>query len=142
MTFAGVNHLAVIIAALIAWLAGAGWYMVLGKVWMAAHGTTPEKMQAMRSEPGSFLPFVYAFVAELVMAWVLAGLIGVPATALLGVVVERVALTRLYQREHLDQALATFGLILFFNELVPIIRGPASVYLYTPAALSGTVELF
>jgi hypothetical protein len=76
MTFAGVNHLAVLIAATVAWLAGAGWYMLLGKVWMAALGTTPEKMQAMRREPGAFLPFIYCFVAELVMAWVLAGLIG------------------------------------------------------------------
>jgi hypothetical protein len=30
----------------------------------------------MRQEPGAFLPFVYAFVADLVMAWVLAGLVG------------------------------------------------------------------
>jgi hypothetical protein len=76
MTFAGVNYLAVLIAALVAWLAGAGWYMALGKVWMAALGTTPEKMQAMKGEPGAFLPFIYAFVAELVMAWALAGLVG------------------------------------------------------------------
>ena len=76
MTFAGVNYLAVLIAALVAWLAGAGWYMALGKVWMAALGTTPEKMQEMKGEPGAFLPFIYAFVAELVMAWALAGLVG------------------------------------------------------------------
>ena len=50
--------------------------MVLGKVWMAALGTTPEKMQAMKAGPGALLPFVYAFAAELIMAWVLAGLIG------------------------------------------------------------------
>jgi hypothetical protein len=76
MTFAGVNYLAVFIAALVAWLAGAGWYMALGKVWTSALGTTPEKMQAMKGEPGAFLPFIYAFVAELVMAWALAGLVG------------------------------------------------------------------
>jgi hypothetical protein len=76
MTFAGVNHLAVLVAAVLAWLAGAGWYMVLGKVWMAALGTTPEKMQAMKGEPSALMPFVYALAAELIMAWVLAGLIG------------------------------------------------------------------
>src|SRR5712671_5756620 len=76
MTFAGVNYLAVFVAALVAWLAGAGWYMALGKFWMAALGTTPEKMQAMKGEPGAFLPFIYAFLAELIMAWALAGLIG------------------------------------------------------------------
>jgi len=76
MTFAGVNYLAIVIAAIVAWLAGAVWYMTLGKAWMAALGTTPEKMAEARGRPGAFLPFIYAFVAELVMAWVLAGLIG------------------------------------------------------------------
>jgi hypothetical protein len=76
MTFAGINYLAIFVAALVAWLAGAGWYMALGKTWMAALGTTPEKMQEVKGEPGAFLPFIYAFVAELVMAWALAGLVG------------------------------------------------------------------
>jgi hypothetical protein len=76
MTFAGVNYLAVVIAAIVAWLAGAVWYMTFARTWMAALGTTAEKMAEARSRPGAFLPFVYAFVAELVMAWVLAGLIG------------------------------------------------------------------
>jgi hypothetical protein len=76
MTFAGINYLAILIAAVAAWLAGAVWYMALGKAWVAALGTTPEKMQDMRAQPGAFRPFVYAFIAELVMAWMLAGLIG------------------------------------------------------------------
>ncbi|MEO8136504.1 MAG: branched-chain amino acid ABC transporter permease, partial [Betaproteobacteria bacterium] len=58
-----------------------------------------------------------------------------------GMLIERIALTRLYERDHLDQVLATFGLILFFNELVRIIWGPASVYMNAPEALSGTVML-
>jgi hypothetical protein len=70
------NYLAIVIAAGAAWLAGAGWYMALAKPWMAALGTTPEKMEELRRRPGAFLPFVYAFVAELVMAWILAGLLG------------------------------------------------------------------
>jgi hypothetical protein len=74
MTFAGVNYLAIVVAAALAWIAGAAWYMALGKSWMAALGTTPEKMRAARSGPGAYLPFIYAFVAELIMAWVLAGL--------------------------------------------------------------------
>jgi hypothetical protein len=76
MTFAGVNYLAILVAAIVAWAAGAAWYMAFGKSWMAALGTTPEKMQQMRNEPGAFLPFIYAFVADLVMAWALAGLVG------------------------------------------------------------------
>jgi len=76
LTFAGMNYLAIVIAAGAAWLAGAGWYMALAKPWMAALGTTAEKMEELRRRPGAFLPFVYAFVAELVMAWILAGLLG------------------------------------------------------------------
>jgi hypothetical protein len=37
-------YLAVVISAVVAWLAGAVWYMAFGKTWMAALGTTPEKM--------------------------------------------------------------------------------------------------
>jgi Protein of unknown function (DUF1761) len=75
MAFAG-NYLAVVIAAVAAWLAGAAWYMAFGKAWMAALGTTPTDFRPMKNEPGAFLPFVYAFVAELTMSFVLAGLIG------------------------------------------------------------------
>ena len=76
MAFSGVNYLAIVIAAVVAWLAGAAWYMVLGRTWMAALGMTPEKMAVTKSEPGAYLPFFYAFVSELVMAWTLAGLLG------------------------------------------------------------------
>jgi len=76
MAFAGLNYFAVVIAAIVAWLAGAVWYMTFSRTWMAAIGTTPEKMAEARSRPGALLPFIYAFAAELVMAWVLAGLIG------------------------------------------------------------------
>jgi hypothetical protein len=75
MTFAGVNYLAIVIAAVLAWLAGAVWYIVFGKAWMAALGITPQKMAEAKSRPGAFLPFIYAFVAELVMAWVLSGVL-------------------------------------------------------------------
>jgi hypothetical protein len=76
MTFAGVNYLAILIAAVVAWLAGAVWYMALAKPWMTAIGTTAEKVQAAKGEPGAFLPFSLAFAAALVMAWALAGILG------------------------------------------------------------------
>ena len=76
MTFAGLNYLAIVIAAVVAWLAGAGWYMSLSKIWLAAQGLTAEKMHEAKSRPGAHLPFIYALVAELVMAWVLAGMVG------------------------------------------------------------------
>jgi Protein of unknown function (DUF1761) len=76
MTFAGINYLAIVIAAVAAWVAGAVWYMSLGKIWMAALGTTPEAMAKARAEPGGFLPFIYALLAEFVMAWAVAGILG------------------------------------------------------------------
>ena len=52
------------------------------------------------------------------------------------------ALRTLYRRDHLDQVLATFGLILFFNELVRIGFGPAALFTSLPPSLSGSVALF
>src|SRR5436853_390910 len=57
-------------------------------------------------------------------------------------VIEVVALRTLYERDHLDQVLATFGLILFFNELVAIIWGRAALYTSLPSWLQGHIELF
>ena len=71
-----------------------------------------------------------------------AALVAVPGTLLLGLLVEKLLLSTLYRREHLDQVLATFGLILFFNEVVRYVWGPSSVYMNVPKWLSGTVELF
>jgi hypothetical protein len=48
--------------------------MALGKTWTAALGT--EKMTPAGQRPAVFLPYVYAFIAELLMAWILAGLLG------------------------------------------------------------------
>jgi uncharacterized protein DUF1761 len=76
MTFAGLNYLAIVIAAVAAWLSGAVWYTSLSKIWMSALGTTPEQVHERRKRPGAFLPFIYAFVGDLIMAWVLAGLLG------------------------------------------------------------------
>ena len=48
---------------------------------------------------------------------------------------------RLYARDHLDQVLATFGLILFFNELVRVIWGPAGKSLAVPSFLNRTIDI-
>jgi branched-chain amino acid transport system permease protein len=74
-------------------------------------------------------------------SFVLAVLLALPLTVLLGMAVELVALRRLYDREHLDQVLATFGLILFFNELVSMVWGPQPVYMAAPAFLAGSIEI-
>jgi len=80
MTFAGINYLAVVVAAIAAWFAGAVWYGVLSRPWVAAQGMTMEDFEArraaLRGSPLTYAPFVIAFVAELVMAWMLAGILG------------------------------------------------------------------
>lgn len=81
-----------------------------------------------------------ATVANASGSFIVGGLVAVPLTMALGIIVERVALAGLFERDHLDQVLATFGLVLFFNELVRIIWGASPVYSEAPAALSGTVE--
>ncbi|MDG4575326.1 MAG: branched-chain amino acid ABC transporter permease [Defluviicoccus sp.] len=65
----------------------------------------------------------------------------VAAAGLTGAAIEIIALRRLYDRGHLDQVLATFGVIMFFNELVKVLWGPQALFLSPPAILSGTVEV-
>src|SRR3989304_5333379 len=76
-----------------------------------------------------------AFFAATIQQWtgsfLVALLLALPATFVAGVVIEFVVLRTLYVRDHLDQVLATFGLILFLNELVRVIWGatPLSMWL-------------
>ena len=90
------------------------------------------------------LYMVGAYLAASAYAWtgsfVAAGALAVAGTMLVGIVVDRVVLSGLYARDHLDQVLATFGLVLFFNELVVIVWGASPLYADTPTWLSGTVE--
>jgi len=80
MAFAGISYLAVVVAAVAGWLVGAVWYSALANPWVAAQGKTMEAFKqeraALKADPKGSLPFALAFVANLVMAWVLAGLIG------------------------------------------------------------------
>jgi branched-chain amino acid transport system permease protein len=87
-----------------------------------------------------------AYLAITATQWTgsyLAGVaLGLIATLVVGMLVEVVALRTLYERDHLDQVLATFGLILFFNELVAIIWGRAALYTSLPSWLQGHIDLF
>jgi branched-chain amino acid transport system permease protein len=69
-------------------------------------------------------------------------LIALPVTLVIGIVLEVLVFRRLYERSHLDQVLATFGLILIVNELVKIIWGAAPLSVPMPDALSGSIQLF
>ena len=75
MTFAGLSYLAIVVAAVAGWLLGAVWYLVLSKPWQDAVGMTARKMSAAQKSPGFYVPFIVSFLALIVMAWVLAGLI-------------------------------------------------------------------
>lgn len=70
----GLQPLGVIGAGLASWLFGAAYYMALGKVWMAAHGLTPEQMAANRRWGPPRVPFVLAILGQILMAYVIASL--------------------------------------------------------------------
>ena len=68
-------------------------------------------------------------------------LLAVPVTFASGYLIEFLLIRHLYRRDHMEQVLATFGLILFFNELIRIGFGPAALYSDLPPSLSGFVEI-
>ena len=68
-------------------------------------------------------------------------LMALPAAAFTGWLVELVIIRQLYRRDHLDQVLATFGLILFLNELTTICFGRAPLFLSLPETLIISVEI-
>ena len=84
--------------------------------------------------------FAATFVA-LTESFVAGALLALLATLLVGMALEVIAMRRLYGRDHLDHVLATFGLILFFNELVRMIWGPAGMSLPLPSQMLTAVEV-
>ena len=74
-------------------------------------------------------------------SFLLALVVMAPAALLTGILIEVVALRTMYERDHMDQVLATFGLILFFNEAVRLIWGPEAQDMAIPAFLEGNVAL-
>ncbi len=75
MDFAGINWLAVLLAAIASFLFGGVWYGMFSRQWLAA----VNRGEVSRSGPGwqvNAVPFIITFVGQLVMACVLAGIIG------------------------------------------------------------------
>lgn len=70
-----IDYLAVLVAAAGAWIAGAVWYGVLGKAWLAALGKTKKELMGPSGKPRPG-PFILSFAADLVIAFVLAGVVG------------------------------------------------------------------
>jgi len=91
------------------------------------------------------LYMVGAYLATAALGWtgsfVLAAVFALAATLAIGMLVEVLTLRTLYERDHLDQVLATFALILFFNEAVAIVWGRAALFTTVPRSLSGQITL-
>ena len=82
-----------------------------------------------------------ATFAALTGSFVAGAVLALLATLVVGIAVEVIAMRRLYGRDHLDHVLGTFGLILFFNELVRLIWGPAGMTLPLPNQMLNAVEV-
>ena len=87
---------------------------------------------------GAYLAFT---LTELTGSLLYAILLGIPMTMVLGFVVERLFIIHLYHRDHLQQVLLTFGLILIFNELQQIIWGGDPNSVPMPTMLTGAIPL-
>jgi branched-chain amino acid transport system permease protein len=85
--------------------------------------------------------FAAAAAAAATGSFLLALAAALAAAALAGAVVEIAVLRRLYRRDHLDQVLATFALILIFSEGTRWLFGSFPLYLDVPQALAGTVRI-
>lgn len=85
--------------------------------------------------------FAAAAVAAATGSFVLALMASLAAAALVGALIELTIIRRLYDRDHLDQVLATFALILIFSEGTRWMFGSFPLFLDVPAALSGPVTL-
>ena len=93
---------------------------------------------------GSFFmvgAFSASFVAGLTGNFFLAILASLILPALIGIMVEFSVIRKLYERDHLDQVLATFALILIFSEATRYIFGAFPLFLDIPNILQGNILL-
>ena len=86
--------------------------------------------------------FSAALIAALTGSFWLALLASLAGAAIAGVLIEIVIIRRLYRRDHLDQVLATFALILLLSEVVRWCFGAFPLYLNIPNVLNGSVTIF
>ena len=87
---------------------------------------------------GAYLTFMFYQVTGNFFAALILGLV---AALAIGLACEILIFRHLYARDHLDQVLATFGIILFVNEAVKAIWGPSSLILAPPESLSWSFEI-
>jgi branched-chain amino acid transport system permease protein len=72
----------------------------------------------------------------------LAVVVAISLTAIIGLALERLVISHLYKRDHLDQILVTIGLILIFNEAARMGWGVAPYYMTIPEVFDAQVSIF
>ncbi|HMB09601.1 branched-chain amino acid ABC transporter permease [Saliniramus sp.] len=85
--------------------------------------------------------FVFTFTA-LTGSFTLGLLLALPAALIVGLILEVLVFRHLYDRDHLEQVLATFGIILFLNQGVKVVWGASPLYVPVPELLQGSIEIF
>ena len=85
--------------------------------------------------------YVATYFFGLTESFFLGIIFAVPCTFIFGITLEILIIRHFYNRDHMEQVLVTFGLIIFFNEVVRILFGPASLYSTIPKILSNSVML-
>ena len=78
MAFLSVNGVSILLAAVAAWLFGGIYYSATSRFWLAAQGKTMEQCQAeqaAKSGVAKVAPFIVVFVAEIIIAWALYGIL-------------------------------------------------------------------
>src|SRR3984893_5132759 len=78
---------------------------------------------------------------DLTQNFIAATVLALLAALAFGLLLELVGFRRLYDRDHLDHVIATFGIILFLNHGVKLVWGAAPLSLPIPDAVSGSVRL-
>lgn len=101
-------------------------------------------MDTMNLAHGSLFMLGAYFAATsyaLTSSFVLAVICAVALTMLVGFVLETTLMRQIYHRHHMNQVVATFGIILITNDLVKYFWGAQPILAATPEALSGSVTL-
>ncbi|MFN3688778.1 branched-chain amino acid ABC transporter permease [Salinarimonas sp.] len=84
--------------------------------------------------------FVFAFTT-MTGSFGLGLLLALPAALAFGLLLEALVFRHLYDRDHLEQVLATFGIILFLNQGVKVVWGASPLFVPVPELLQGSIEI-
>jgi branched-chain amino acid transport system permease protein len=87
---------------------------------------------------GAYFAATFAVLTD---SFVIGAILAFIATFVAGIVLEIIAIRPLYGRNHLDHVLGTFGLLIFFNDLVRLIWGPAGMTLSLPSQMLSAVQV-